>query len=143
MAFSGAMSTREPTDEAFLAEVESATYPGEAFNHRAHVRLAWLCLREQGSLDEGLDRIRVLIRDYAKALGAAGKYHETMTKAWAELVWSAARRTPEARTFEALVQANPDLLDSRRLSLHYTEARLHSPEAKAGWLPPDVSPLPK
>jgi hypothetical protein len=137
------MSAKGQSDEAFLAAVESATHPGEEFNHRAHVRLAWLCLREQRGLDAGLGRIRGLIRNYATALGAPGKYHETVTRAWAELVWSAARRTPEADTFEALVEAHPELLDSRRLSSHYTEALLHSPEAKAGWVPPDVRPLPE
>ena len=138
------MSARqEQSDEDFLASVKDATHPGEAFNHRAHLRLAWLCLREQRGLEAGLARIRELIINYATALGAPGKYHETVTRAWAVLVWSAARQSPQARTFEALVEAHPELLDSRRLSNHYTEARLHSPEAKAGWVPPDVRPLPE
>ncbi len=147
MAFSGAMRpvpiSKTLSDKDFLTSVEKATHPGEAFDHRAHLRLAWLCLREQQGLEAGLARIRDLIRNYATALGAPGKYHETMTRAWAEFVWSAARRTPQAETFEALVEAHPELLDSRILSNHYSEARLHSPEAKASWVPPDLSPLPE
>lgn len=149
MAFSEAMrpvsrsERQEQSDEDFLASVENATHPGEAFNHRAHLRLAWLCLREQQSLEAGLGRIRELIQSYATALGAPGKYHETVTRAWAVLVWSAARQTPRAGTFEALLEAHPELRDARRLSSHYTEARLHSPEAKASWVPPDVRPLPE
>lgn len=136
------LSAKTQSDEDFLAAVEAATHPGEAFNHRAHLRLAWLCLREQGGLDAGLSRIRERIQHYATALGAPGKYHETVTRAWAELVWTATRKTPGARTFEALLEAHPELLDSRRLSNHYTEAALHSPEAKASWVPPDIKPLP-
>jgi hypothetical protein len=131
------------SDQDFLAAVESATHPGEEFGHRAHLRLAWLCLREQQGLEAGLERIRTLIQNYATALGAPGKYHETMTRAWAERVWSAARRTPGAGTFDALMEAHPELLDSRSLSTHYSEALLHSPEAKANWVPPDLRPLPE
>jgi hypothetical protein len=137
------LSVKTQSDEDFLTSVEAATHPGEEFNHRAHVRLAWLCLREQESLDAGLARIRELIQHYATALGAPGKYHETVTRAWAALVWSATRETPGPWTFEALLEAHPELLDSRRLSSHYTEAVLHSQEAKSRWVPPDLNPLPE
>jgi hypothetical protein len=89
----------------------------------------------------GLERIRTLIREYATALGATGKYHETLTRAWAELLWRAMRETPEARTFDALLEAHPELLDARLLSRHYTDGVLQSPEAKEGWVGPDVRPL--
>jgi hypothetical protein len=136
------MSAELLSDADFLAAVEAATHPGEQFGHRAHVRLAWLCLRAHG-FEAGLERIRILIREYATALGATGKYHETMTRAWALLVWDALRAAPEARTFQALVTARPELLDAKLLARHYTEATLGSAAAKEGWVPPDVAPLPE
>lgn len=131
----------EMTDADFLAAVEAATYPGEAFNHRAHVRLAWLCLRERG-FDAGLERVRCLIQRYAAALGATGKYHETLTRAWAELVRAALEASPGAASFDAFLEARPELRDSKRLERHYRKETLDSAAARAGWVAPDVAPLP-
>lgn len=139
---SPAPSTEAESDARFFAEVEAATHPGEQFNHRAHVRLAWLCLRES-SFEAGLTRIRALIVHYATSLGAAGKYHETQTRAWALAVWHALQQTPKAETFTAFVEAHPELLDSKLLSRHYRPETLQSPTAKETWVPPDMEPLPE
>ncbi|QSQ21655.1 hypothetical protein JY651_41900 [Pyxidicoccus parkwayensis] len=129
------------TDADFLAAVEAATYPGADFRHRAHVRLAWLCLREHG-FESGLERVRTLIQRYAAALGATGKYHETLTRAWAELVQVGLEAAPGHTSFDAFLDARPELTDSRLLDRHYRKETLDSPEARAGWVPPDVAPLP-
>lgn len=135
------MSTQELSDAEFLAAVETATYPGEKFKHRDHLRLGWLCLRAHG-FEVGLERIRTLVRNYATALGAAGKFHETMTRAWAERMQAALDETPGQGTFDGFLAAHPELLDSRMLGRHYRKETLDSPEAKAGWVPPDLEPLP-
>jgi hypothetical protein len=131
----------ELSDAEFLAAVEAATYPGADFRHRAHVRLAWLCLREHG-FEAGLERVRGLIQRYAAALGATGKYHETLTRAWAELVRAGLEAAPGAASFEAFLEARPELCDSRLLERYYRQETLASPAAKEGWVPPDKSPLP-
>ncbi len=130
----------ELTDAEFLAAVESATYPGADFRHRAHVRLAWLCLREHG-FEFGLERVRGRIQRYAAALGATGKYHETLTRAWAELVWVGLEAAPDAASFDAFLEARPELCDSRLLERHYRKETLDSPAAREGWVPPDKAPL--
>lgn len=127
-------------DADFLAAVEAATYPGEAFGHRAHVRLAWLCLREHG-FESGLERVRGLIQRYATALGATGKYHETLTRAWAERVQVGLDAAPGLTSFDAFLEARPELGDSRLLERHYRKETLDSPEARVGWVPPDRAPL--
>jgi hypothetical protein len=135
------MSAEELSDAEFLAAVEAATYPGEKFGHRAHLRLGWLCLRAHG-FEVGLDRIRELVRRYATALGAPEKFHETMTRAWAEAMQAAIDETPELGTFDAFLVAHPGLLNSGLLERHYRKETLFSPAAKAGWVPPDLEPLP-
>lgn len=137
----GPKAPAELSDTAFVAAVEAATYPGEAFRHREHVRLAWLCLREHG-FESGLERVRGLIQRYATALGATGKYHETLTRAWAELVQVGLDAAPDVTSFDAFLSARPELSDSRLLERHYRKETLASPEAKAGWVPPDRAPLP-
>ncbi len=136
------MSTGELSDAEFLAAVEAATYPGDKFGHRAHLRLGWLCLRAHG-FEAGLERIRTLVQRYATALGAAGKFHETMTRAWAEHMQVALDATPGLGSFDAFLEAHPELLDSRLLGRHYRKETLDSPLAKAGWVPPDLEPLPR
>lgn len=130
----------QPTDADFLAAVEAATWPGANFKHREHVRLAWLCLREHG-FDSGLARVRTLIQRYAAALGATGKYHETLTRAWVELVQVGLEAAPGVTSFDAFLEARPELSDSRLLERHYRKETLDSPAARAGWVPPDVTPL--
>ena len=129
------------TDAGFLAAIEAATYPGADFRHREHVRLAWLCLR-QGGFDAGLARVRGLIQRYAAALGATGKYHETLTRAWAELVQVGLDAAPGVTSFDAFLEARPELTDSRLLDRHYRKETLDSQAARAAWVPPDVTPLP-
>lgn len=136
------MSTGELSDAEFLAAIEATTYPGDKFGHRGHLRLGWLCLREHG-FEAGLERIRTLVRGYATALGAAGKFHETMTRAWAEHMQAALDETPGISSFDAFLAAHPELLDSRILARHYRKETLESPAAKAGWVPPDLEPLPR
>lgn len=139
---SGANVPGAPLSDAdFLAAVEAATYPGRDFGHRAHVRLAWLCLREHG-FESGLERVRGLIQRYAAALGATGKYHETLTRAWAELVQVGLDAAPGVTSFDAFMEVRPELTDSRLLDRHYRKETLDSQAARAGWVPPDVTPLP-
>lgn len=136
------MSTGELSDAEFLAAIEAATYPGDKFGHRGHLRLGWLCLRAHG-FEQGLERIRALVRRYAAALGAAEKFHETMTRAWAERMQVALDETPELGSFETFLAAHPELLDSRLLGRHYRKETLESPLAKVSWVPPDLEPLPQ
>ncbi|MBJ6766090.1 hypothetical protein JGU66_35500 [Myxococcaceae bacterium JPH2] len=135
------MEPQQWTDAAFIAAVESATYPGAGFHHREHVRLAWICLRTEG-FEGGLARLRVLIRGFATANGAAGKFHETQTRAWAELVQAAMDRGPRVDTFDAFLASHAELADSKRLARHYRPETLGSERARDTWCPPDLEPLP-
>ena len=128
-------------DEAFLAAVEAATWPGERFGHREHVRLAWLYLRRHGR-EEGSGRIRATLQRYATALGAPGKYHETLTWAWSVCVDHALRGPPRCETFSAFLEAHPWLLEGKLLARHYRPETLEAPEARRERVAPDLAPLP-
>lgn len=130
-------------DREFLAAVEATTWPGERFGHREHVRLAWLYMRGHGTGEAGYAHIRDTIRRYATALGAAGKYHETMTRAWSAHVAAALRASPELKLFSAFLAAHPELLDGRLLERHYRKETLAAEAARREWVAPDVAPLPE
>ena len=69
-------------------------------------------------------------------------YHETITRFWMHTVSRHVGR--EGRAGDWAVRANRFVMlwGSRDLPLrHYSQARLMSPEARAGWLEPDLEPL--
>lgn len=135
------MNPETADDGEFLAAVEATTWPGERFGHREHVRLAWLYLRQHGP-EAGSARIRSTILRYATALGAPGKYHETVTRAWSAHVYAALRETPELQPFSAFLGAHPGLLDGGLLKRHYRKETLEAEAARREWVAPDVAPLP-
>lgn len=114
-------------DEQFLSGLEACTLPPEHFNHAGHLRLACLYLARY-PLDEAIARTGATIRAYATHLGAANKYHATITVALVRLLHA---------------HGAAALADSRRvLALHYSEAALASAGARTAFVPPDLAPLP-
>ena len=114
-------------DHTFLSSLESCTLPPEHFNHAGHLRLACIYLARH-PLDEAIARTCATIRAHAAHLGAANKFHATVTVALVRLLH---RHGPAA------------LADARAvLALHYSPALLDSPAARTAFVPPDLAPLP-
>ena len=123
-------------DRAFVAALESCTLPSEEFDHRAHVRLAWLYLTEQPLL-EALPRFISSLKRYAGSLGASGKYHETITYAFVFLIHQRMAERPSA-TFDEFSAANPDLFGPI-LEKYYPPETLASPLARTVFVLPTKS----
>ena len=128
------------SDDAFLRAFEDGSLPPEGFHHTDHVRMTWLYLRAHG-LDEGTRRIRDGIQLFAGRLGAATKYHETITVAWTELVWNALQQTPDIADAPSFVAAHPALADKGALARHYTKETLTSERARREYVAPDRKPI--
>lgn len=129
------------SDEQFLAAFLDSSLPAAAFDHRGHLRAAWLLLR-QHPLEVAVERICDGIARLAERLGAPHKYHRTLTEALVRLMAAAgAAATP---TWQDFLAENPGFVqDARRqLTRHYSEQRLALPEARRSFLPPDLLPLP-
>jgi hypothetical protein len=126
------------SDAAFLAAFEDGTL--EPFHHRDHVRMTWLYLRAHGRR-AAERKVAEGIRRFAAAQGQAERFHVTLTRAWLALVEAALRVTP-AGSFDDFAAAHADLLDKDRVYRHYRKETVLSPEARAGWLEPDLEPLP-
>lgn len=120
-------------DRDFVAAFEACTLPPEQFPHRAHVRLAWLYLRDL-SLAETLTRYSTGIRRYAGSLGAAGKYHETITWAYLFLIHERMQQRP-CETFEEFAAANEDLFGPI-LDRYYSKDVLESDVARTTFVLP-------
>ncbi|HYO79253.1 MAG TPA: hypothetical protein VE010_22505 [Thermoanaerobaculia bacterium] len=124
-------------DREFVAQFEACTLPPRAFDHRNHVRLAWLYLNEAPLL-EALTRFRDSLQRYAASLGAAAKYHETITFAFLFLIHERMQRNT-CTTFDEFAAANPDLFEPI-LQHYYRPETLASELAKRVFVMPDAVP---
>ena len=129
------------SDADFLHAVEGAELPGDQFDHRAHLRLGWIYLR-QGPAGEAAERMAATLRHFAVRHGASGKYHETLTRLWMRLVAAARARVPDAASFDALLAAHPALLERDLPLRYYSRERLFGDAARAALVEPDLRPLP-
>ena len=114
-------------DSELVDAFEAGRIDGGQFPHESHVRVAWGLARRYGR-DEGLRRMTVGIRDMAIRAGRPGVYHETITRAWFELVSQADD-----------LAAAPQLFDRTLLGRFYSPDRLAA--GRERWLEPDLGPL--
>jgi hypothetical protein len=131
------------SDEEFLVAFESAALPRPEWTHAAHLRMAYLYLRDAEPLHVVLPRIRERIIAFNLANGNRSGYHETITVALVRIVGERLVTAP-ADTFDAFHAANRDLFADGLVVLgrHYSEALLFSPEARTRFVTPDRDPLP-
>ena len=113
--------------EGLVNEFEAGRIGGADFRHEHHVWVAHGLAHRHGH-DEGLRRMIAGIRDMAARSGRPEAYHETITRAWYELIASV---DEPART--------PELFDKRLLERFYSSERLTA--GRHRWLTPDLGPL--
>ena len=126
------------SDEQFARAFERGEIAPAEFDHRAHVRVAWVYLREGPSFDAALERMRDAIQAFAAAANASQKYHETITILWMRLLADAADRVPQPCEFVDLVDRCPELADKDLPLKYYSRERLFSDQARGEWVPPDA-----
>jgi hypothetical protein len=136
--------TGEPGGPGFDALMAEVMARADRFGHRQHVHLTWLAVRRYGT-DAAIALVSDGIRRTARYAGAPQKYHATVSRAWVEIVAHHAtdRATdPAGDDFDAFAERYPALLDKRLLTRHYRPSTLAGADARAGWVPPDLRPLP-
>lgn len=133
----------ETDDSLFLDAFESCTLPRSEWTHRAHLRMAYLYLRDTPDPQLLLAAVRQRIRNFNEANRNRTGYHETITAAFLRIVADRMRRKacPTFSEFEAF---HPDLFapGGAVLLRYYARETLFSPEARATFVPPDREPLP-
>jgi hypothetical protein len=127
-----------PSEDGLFLAFESLTLDPAQFTHRRHLAFGWRYLHQFGFPD-GAARFSERLKAYVAQVGAAAKYHETIT--WGYLVLlneeMALRSTP-GESFDAMISRRPDLLDHRSgaLSRCYTKAQLDDPNARQVFMLP-------
>ena len=116
--------------------------PG-AFDHRGHIRLAYVHLAEADP-DTALASLRSALHSFLRHHGIpSSKYHETLTRAWILAVRHFMATSPSAASSDEFIARNPGLLDSRIMTTHYSTDLLFSIEARARFLEPNLDPIPR
>ena len=130
-----------------VAQFEDCTLPKAEWTHQAHLTVA-LWYAAHLSYEEALGAVRDGIRRLNAAHGVPTTptrgYHETITRFYMRVVSDYVRTVEEGPTddWSARVTRLLARYGDRDLPLrHYTKGRLLSPEARFGWVEPDLRPL--
>lgn len=115
------------SDDKLLSAFEAGELENGEFPHERHVRVAWALAQRYGPA-EGLERLRAGIRGVAARAGRPDAYHETITRAWFELIAGADH-----------LEHYAELFDKTLLRRYYSPARLAA--GRDEWLDPDLHPL--
>ncbi|WP_395748127.1 hypothetical protein [Prosthecobacter sp.] len=132
-------------DEEHLRRFEDHSLPREQWTHRAHLKVAYLYLQRL-SFPDALAQLRAGIKAYNAAKGIqdtpTGGYHETMTRVWLQLVYTALSQFGPAESADAFFDAQHQLASKRTPLLFYSHDLIMSPEARCSFVVPDLAPLP-
>jgi flavin reductase (DIM6/NTAB) family NADH-FMN oxidoreductase RutF len=121
------MQIRMNSDDRLIAAFEAGEIDNTEFPHEAHVRVTW-SLVQRYAREEALERLITGIRGIARRAGRPDAYHETITRAWFQLVAGAED-----------IERHPELFDKGLLSRYYSTTRLSA--GRSVWLEPDLHPL--
>jgi len=123
------------TDGEFLRALEDCALPESEFGHLGHVRAAYLYLLS-GEFAGALARLCRAIRNYARHLGKADRYHETITVAYAALIQQHITERGDGGCWEKFKRENADLLQPDLLLQYYPECQLNCELARRVFLLP-------
>ena len=127
----------------FRDEFEACRIPATQFDHRAHIRMAYIYLAEHDP-DAALALMRSALLGFLRHHEIdISKYHETMTQAWIFAVRHFMEISPACDSSDAFIECNPIMLDSKVMMTHYSAEVMFSPEARARYVEPDLEKIPR
>lgn len=130
------------SDRAFHQDFMLGRITPAQFDHRAHVRLAYVLLCESG-VDQATERMRAALVEFITRNGVnPAKFHETITRAWILAVRHFMDGAPSSGSADEFIDANPRLLDPKIMLTHYSAQTLFSDEARVRFVPPDLQQIP-
>jgi hypothetical protein len=131
------VTTSELTDAELLQQFESASLSTTLFDHRQHVRLAWLFVQRHG-MPDAIDAFSLALRRFATAKGAHNLFHVTITWAYLLLI-NDRQHVCQAADWNAFAAGNGDLLrwNPSVLDDYYSADALWSDRARRSFVMPD------
>lgn len=131
----------ELSDIEFEKQFEDCTLNAELFTHEAHLRLAWIQVKNHG-LKKAIEIIREQIKKYATSLGASEKYHETITVASIKAVSFFSKKSNSDNFYDFMLENSQLKTDFKKLlSTHYSTDIFNSEIAKKEFLEAELDPF--
>ncbi len=136
------LPTTEPDIDAFLRAFEDCTLPKSRWTHSAHLFTGACYVHAHGPA-LATDYMRERIRRYNVAVGGQNTptsgYHETITVAWIKLLARLHRDSaPITRADFAALAVERFAHDRNIFRQYYDFDLVHSTEARARWVPPNL-----
>ena len=128
------------TDDEFLRAFFRGWPTESRFGHHEHLRLAWLVIERHGP-EMAAEIVGDGIRRMATAQGKAALYNETITRFWVRLLAHVRDARAPLESVDDAIAAVPILGDKNTVLRHWSRTALFGPEARAGWVEPDLAPL--
>jgi len=126
------------SDEEFINQFETCTFPAASFHHREHAKVVWLYLQRYSVL-ETLARFSENLKRFAAANGKANLYHETIIWSYVFLINERMERNGKGSGWDNFAKNNADLLSwkSNILKSYYSEQTLSSELARKTFVFPE------
>ncbi|NNF68056.1 MAG: hypothetical protein HKM98_11160 [Gammaproteobacteria bacterium] len=138
------MSFRLSKDDLdFRSRMEACELPLSEFDHRAHLRLAYIYLSGNDS-EQALALMRASLHRFLNHNNIdPSKYHETITKAWILATHHFMKKTKKCLSANEFIDSNPEMLDPTIMMTHYSAEVLFSQNARETFVQPDLTPIPR
>ncbi|MEO9887106.1 MAG: hypothetical protein ABJR05_15585 [Balneola sp.] len=122
-------------DQEFLLQFKNYTLPPELFDHKAHLRLAWLQIKEYG-IEQALENCCEQISGFASFHGDHQKFNKTITNASVYAVYHFMEDEP---AFEEFIEKNSQLLSDLKalINSHYSYDIFDIAKAREVFIEPD------
>ena len=130
-------------DRRFAEDFAACLVKPDDFDHKAHIRLAYIYLAEHDA-ETALALMRSALLAFIQHHEIPpAKYHETLTRAWILAVRHFMAISRAADSADDFIGRNPKLLDSKIMLTHYSTEVLFSPEARARFVEPNLELIPR
>ncbi len=129
-------------DQEFRRCFEAGELLPSAFDHRAHLRLAYVHLATHGP-DRAVATFRESLQQFLlyHSIDVA-KFHATLTQAWLQAVWYFMQRVGDTCSSDEFLDKSSALHDPNVMLTHYSSSVLFSEEARRQFVVPDLDPIP-
>jgi len=127
-----------PVPRFTVESFEAGEIDADAFDHDAHIYVAWLYL-ERHALLEAVRNFTAALKRLTTQLGIPGKYHETITWFFMFLIDERRNASPDCDWY-SFRRNNEDLFakgEDGILNRYYARATLGSDRARRSFLLPD------
>jgi hypothetical protein len=137
------MNLLSDADVSFGRLFDAGELAPASFDHRAHLRLAYVHLATHGP-DSAVDTFRGSLRGFLSHHQIdPAKFHETLTQAWLQAVWYFMQRYGDTANSDEFLAKSQVLHDPKVMLTHYSTEVLFDEEARKRFVVPNLDPIPR